>query len=90
MPGQSGGHGLLLLCEAELGQPMYEIMTSDPDAGTAAKKAGCIATKGLGRTVPMGWVDAGCIHESLNGVLMVHFLEHYMPDSFSIRGRETD
>ena len=71
MQSLSGGHGLLLLCEAELGRPMFELLNSDPAAGEAAAKNGCIATFGVGRTVPKGWVDAGSIHKSLKGVLMV-------------------
>ena len=68
--GISGGHGLLMLCEAELGRPMYEITQSNYNAGDEATKKGCIATKGIGRTVPPNWVDAGVIHKSLKGVLM--------------------
>ena len=36
----SGNTGLLLLCEAELGNPMYELLTGDSGAKEAAEKAG--------------------------------------------------
>jgi len=71
MASMSGGTGLLLLCEAELGNPMYEIPTGDSGAQEASKKKGCVATLGVGRTVPQGWIDAEAVHESLEGVLMV-------------------
>ncbi|KAL8927904.1 MAG: hypothetical protein Q9172_001130 [Xanthocarpia lactea] len=67
-PGMSGGTGLLLLCEAELGKPMYEIPTGDSMAEEKAKKHKCISTLGVGRTAPQGWTDAGSIHENLGGV----------------------
>ena len=66
----SGGTGLLLLCEAELSRPMYEIPTGDSDAEAQAKKNGCIATKGVGQTAPQKWKDAGCVHKDLRGVVM--------------------
>ena len=69
--GSSGGHGLLLLCEAELGNPMYELLKGDPTAEEKCKQAKCISTRGNGKTVPHGWVDAGAVHESLEGVMMV-------------------
>jgi poly [ADP-ribose] polymerase 2/3/4 len=68
--GMSGGTGLLLLCEAELAQPMYEIPTGNTDAQNLAKKSNCFSTKGVGQTVPQKWKDAGCVHKSLKGVLM--------------------
>jgi len=67
----SGRHGLLLLCEAELGSPVHELLTGDSNAAEDSKKNGFISTQGMGRIIPPGWVDAGAIHESLNGVLMV-------------------
>ncbi|KAL8711667.1 MAG: hypothetical protein Q9225_007085 [Loekoesia sp. 1 TL-2023] len=69
-PGMSGNTGLLLLIEAELGKPMYEIPTGDSMAEEQAKKHKCISTLGVGRTAPQGWMDAGIIHESLKGVTM--------------------
>jgi poly [ADP-ribose] polymerase len=67
----SGGIGLLLLCEAECSDPMYEIPTGDSEAEDKCKKKNCIATKGIGKIVPQNWKDAGAVHDSLKGVLMV-------------------
>ena len=67
----SGGIGLLLLCETELGKPMHELVYSDYNAGAEAKKKGCYSTWGQGMTAPAGWKDAECVHESLKGVMMV-------------------
>ena len=64
----SGGTGLLLLCEAELGKPMYEIPTGDSLAQEKAKEHGAIATLGVGQTAPQGWRDGEFIHEELKGV----------------------
>ena len=66
----SGGTGLLLLCEAELGKPMYEIPTGDSSAQEKAKEHGAIATLGVGRTAPQGWTDGEFIHEELKGVTL--------------------
>ena len=66
----SGGIALLLLCEAELGKPPLKLTDADYNAGERAVKAGSISTWGVGRTAPQGWKDAGCVHESLRGVLM--------------------
>ena len=67
----SGNTGLLLLCEAELGNPMYELLGGDSAAAEKAKEAGAIATFGIGRTTPQGWVDAGdVIAEGLRGVMI--------------------
>ncbi len=66
----SGGTGLLLLCEAELGKPMYEIPTGDSSAQEKAKQHGAIATLGVGRTAPQGWTDGEFIHEDLKGVAL--------------------
>jgi len=70
-PGMSGGTGLLLLCEAELGKPMYEIPTGNPNAQEEAKKHKAYSTLGVGRTAPQGWMDGGKIHDSLKGVHLV-------------------
>jgi poly [ADP-ribose] polymerase len=66
----SGGVGLLLLVEAELSNPMYEISSGDPNAAELAQKKNCIATKGMGRTGYTKWKDAGVVHEALKGVKM--------------------
>ena len=69
----SGSTGLLLLIEAELGKPMYEIPTGDPGAQEQAKKHGSYSTLGVGRTAPQGWTDGGFIHDNLKGVQLVGF-----------------
>lgn len=73
MSSMSGGVGLLLLCEAECSNPMYEIPTGDSEAEEKCKQKNCIATKGTGQTVPLKWKDAVVVNESLEGVLMVSF-----------------
>ena len=72
--GMSGGTGLLLLCEAELGKPMYEIPTGSSDAQEEAKKHKCVTTLGVGKTVPQGWKDGSAIHGSLKGVQIVSLI----------------
>ena len=74
LAGMSGGVGLLLLCEAELSNPTYEIACGDSNAQQMAEKHNCISTKGVGRTVPQKWKDAGCVNEKLKGVMMVSFI----------------
>lgn len=64
----SGNTGLLLLCEAELGKPMYEIPTGDSGAQEKAKQHGAVSTLGVGRTAPQGWTDGEFIREDLKGV----------------------
>ncbi|KAH7026475.1 poly polymerase catalytic domain-containing protein [Microdochium trichocladiopsis] len=66
----SGGHALLLLCEAELGDPMQELTASSYNAGETAKANDMISTWGKGMTAPSKWKDAGCVHPSLQGVKM--------------------
>ncbi|KAI0527712.1 PARP-domain-containing protein [Xylaria bambusicola] len=66
----SGGVGLLMLVEAELSNPMYEITSGDSDAAEKARKKNCIATKGVGRTGPAAWKDASCVNKQLEGVIM--------------------
>ena len=67
----SGGVGLLLLCEAELGKPMLELTNADSKAGETAKKQDSYSTWGKGSTAPTSWKDAGCVNENLKGVTMV-------------------
>lgn len=74
MSSMSGGVGILLLVEAELSNPMYEIDTGDSNAEEMARKHNCIATKGVGKEVPKGWRDAGVVNDELDGVMMVSFL----------------
>ncbi|EXJ83756.1 hypothetical protein A1O1_07382 [Capronia coronata CBS 617.96] len=66
----SAGTGLLLLCEAELGKPSLRLIHSDYEAASRAKKAGSISTWGVGKTAPVQWKDASCVHKSLKGVSM--------------------
>lgn len=68
--GASGNTGLLLLCEAELGEPPLKLTNADYDAGKRAKEAKCLSTWGVGQTAPLGWKDASCIHPCLKGVNM--------------------
>lgn len=67
----SGGTALLLLCEAELGAPMQELVHASYTAGDDAKAQGMHSTWGKGTTGPRKWKDAGCVHPSLDGVMMV-------------------
>ncbi|KAI1137924.1 PARP-domain-containing protein [Hypoxylon sp. FL0543] len=69
-PKTSNGHALLLLCEVELGYPSLELTTGSSTAAQDAQRWGLWSTTGLGRTGPVGWKDASCIHPSLNGVWM--------------------
>ncbi|KAE8153467.1 poly polymerase catalytic domain-containing protein [Aspergillus avenaceus] len=68
--GISGGMGLLLLCDVELGNPMLELDHANYNAGEDAKQQGKIATLGKGRQVPSAWKDAGCVNSELQGVMM--------------------
>jgi poly [ADP-ribose] polymerase len=70
---QSGGTALLLLCEAELGNPMHELTGSSYTAGEDAKAKGMCSTWGKGQTGPNQWKDAGCVHPSLAGTMMVSY-----------------
>lgn len=62
--------GLLLLCDAELGDPMLELYNGDFMAGENAHAAGKIATLGQGRAIPGGWKDAAFLNPALQGVKM--------------------
>ena len=70
---QSGGTALLLLCEAELGNPMHELTGASSTAGKDAKAKGMCSTWGKGRVGPSQWKDAKCVHPSLAGVMIVSF-----------------
>ncbi|KAF3041104.1 hypothetical protein E8E12_006286 [Didymella heteroderae] len=67
---QSGGTALLLLCEAELGNPVHELTDASYTAGEDAKAKGMSSTWGKGKVGPGQWKDAGCVHPSLAGTLM--------------------
>lgn len=62
---------LLLLCEAELGDPMQELTNATYNAATLAKSKGVHSTWGQGNTGPLKWKDASCVHPNLAGVSMV-------------------
>lgn len=66
----SDNTGLLLLCEAQLGDPMLELINADYRAAERCKAGGHLATKGSGRTAPHQWEDAGVVHPDLKGVQM--------------------
>jgi poly [ADP-ribose] polymerase len=67
----SGGTALLLLCEAELGDPMHELTGSSYSAGEDAKAKGMFSTWGKGMTGPSKWKDAECVNSSLAGCKLV-------------------
>lgn len=67
----SDGNGLLLLCEAELGDPMQELQHARSNAGETAKQGEMISTMGQGSIGPQKWVDASIAHPSLKGIKMV-------------------
>lgn len=69
--GVSGGHALLLLCEAELGDPMQELTRASYQAGETAKNNNQLSTWGKGRTGPSKWMDAAAAHPGLKGIRMV-------------------
>ncbi|CAK7270218.1 hypothetical protein SEPCBS57363_003994 [Sporothrix epigloea] len=66
----SGGTGLLLLCEAKLGDPLQKLTRASYTAGDDAQAKGLFATLGQGRTAPPAWKDASAVHKSLKGVQM--------------------
>ena len=68
---QSNNTGLLLLCEAELGKPMLEMLQQNYHAGEEAAAKNCFSTWGQGRMVPSAWKSAGCIHTNLKQTMMV-------------------
>lgn len=67
----SNNTALLLLCDAELGDPMQELTNASYNAATSAKAAGNYSTWGKGMTGPSKWKDAGVLHPSLEGAIMV-------------------
>ena len=79
----TGGTGLLLLCEAEVGTPMLELALASYNAGESAKQQGRVATWGKGRDAPPQWMDAGCVHPSLKGVCMVSLLAFFLLSLFA-------
>ncbi|KZV74744.1 Poly polymerase [Peniophora sp. CONT] len=67
----SNRYGLLLLCEAAV-KPTFEQLNANSNAAEDCKKAGKMATHGLGRWQPSEWQDAGSAlgNDSLLGVHM--------------------
>jgi predicted DNA-binding WGR domain protein len=68
-PSRRDGTALLLLCEVQIGDPVYEVTMIDYDAGEEVREKGLLATvficwKGW------EWVDAGQVNEQLAGVMM--------------------
>lgn len=80
--GASGGTGLLLLCEAQLGRPVLKLKDASYTAGEDAQEQGLISTWGVGLTTPKGWKDAGCVHPDLQGI--------EMPDVSEVPGRSEE
>ncbi|KAA8621228.1 poly polymerase 2 ADP-ribosyltransferase 2 [Pyrenophora tritici-repentis] len=66
----SGNTALLLLCEAELGNPMHQLTDASYSAGEDAHKNGMYSTWGMGMTGPRKWKDAGCLNPTLAGCMM--------------------
>jgi poly [ADP-ribose] polymerase len=62
---------LLLLCEANLGDPIQTLTEVTPEAGIDARLQGLLSTRVQGKKGPRKWIDAGCVHENLKGVQMV-------------------
>ncbi|KAI0329175.1 PARP-domain-containing protein [Cubamyces sp. BRFM 1775] len=56
----SDNTGLLLLCEVAA-KPFFEQYQENCNAGQDCKKAGARSTKGLGRSQPSDWQDAGAV-----------------------------
>lgn len=67
----TGGTALLLLCEAELGDPIQKLTNASYTAGEDAKRQGMYSTFGQGRTAPLKWKDAGEATPALKGIKMV-------------------
>lgn len=69
----SNGQALLLLCEAELGNPTQKLTDASYSAGEDAKSQGMYSTWGQGTFGPPQWKDARCVHPSLSGISLVSF-----------------
>ncbi|CRG86204.1 poly [Talaromyces islandicus] len=66
----SGGTALLLLCEAELGNPIHELTHASYSAGEDARAKGMHSTWGKGMTGPSKWKDAKSVNPALSGCMM--------------------
>ena len=81
----SGKHVLLLLCEVELGNPMFEPPSPDYNARDNAIQDGNWSTWGKGIMEPPVWKDAKCVHSSLKGVKMVGIINmHFLIEMLTI------
>ncbi|KAF5392567.1 hypothetical protein D9757_002114 [Collybiopsis confluens] len=67
----SGGVGILMLCDVVV-KPFYERYDAEYNADESCRRNGKRATKGIGRSAPVGWKDAGkALHnQELDGCLM--------------------
>lgn len=83
----SDGNALLLLCEAELGDPMQKLVRAQYNAGETAKQGGMISTMGQGDTGPQKWIDASIAHPSLKGIKMVSW---HPPSCWLTSGRRAN
>ncbi|KAG7090733.1 hypothetical protein E1B28_009823 [Marasmius oreades] len=82
-PDYSNGIGILLLCEVAV-KPFYERHDADYTANESCKRNGKRATKGIGRTQPNKWKDAG---EALGvGELKGCHMPDGKPGTFDISG----
>ncbi|KAH8120683.1 PARP-domain-containing protein [Phellopilus nigrolimitatus] len=70
-PSSSGNMGILLLCDV-VAKPCLELNNASCTADQECKTAGKLATKGIGRTQPVDWQDAGSAldNDELKGCLM--------------------
>ncbi|KAG4279089.1 poly (ADP-ribose) polymerase [Fusarium proliferatum] len=67
----TGGEALLLLCEVELGKSVQKLFSASLKTGDVAKKQDKYSsTLVRGRTGPTKWIDAGVVHQSLEGISM--------------------
>ncbi|KAL5534672.1 hypothetical protein ACEPAG_1136 [Sanghuangporus baumii] len=70
-PDTSGNIGILLLCDVAA-KPCHEMLNACYNADEECKKAGKLSTRGIGRTQPVDWQDAGetLDNDELKGCLM--------------------
>ncbi|EJD04410.1 PARP-domain-containing protein [Fomitiporia mediterranea MF3/22] len=70
-PGASGNIGILLLCDVAA-KPCHELLNASYIADQECKNAGKLTTRGIGRTQPIEWQDAGeaLDNDELKGCLM--------------------
>ncbi|KAL5535104.1 hypothetical protein ACEPAF_3197 [Sanghuangporus sanghuang] len=70
-PDTSGNIGILLLCDVAA-KPCHEMLDACYNADEECKKVGKLSTRGIGRTQPVDWQDAGeaLDNDELKGCLM--------------------